>query len=381
MKVEQIGSDVHATYSIGQLRRTCCIAMIGALLGSGCLASATSAWASEPAPTTPDSGPWSSGKSFSFERKEPKTRRSLSGIACPVNESKQRVCLVVFDEGIEARYVVLKEDGYSIDDERVILRKSIGEAGELDAEGATTDGRFFYVTGSHSVARGDCEDSPGRRRIIRFRVDGKTGRALREPAGDPNGSLIEHEDRDTLWVIMGSLPQLKASLGKCLGAEGGVNIEGIAAKDGRLYFGFRGPTDEKDGSTFILSVNADALFTGTDARPEVTRIVVGKGRGIRDLISVKDGFLVLAGPDDDKTNKDVSWIVALWDGMSAGDRTVEPKALARLDLSGVKLRECDEDLKPEALAVIEDAENRPYRVVILSDGMCDGGPLAFAVQR
>jgi hypothetical protein len=160
-----------------------------------------------------------------------------------------------------------------------------------------------------------------------------------------------------------------------------VNIEGLAAKDGRLYFGLRSPTDAKAGSTLILSVDADAFFTGTDAKPEITRISVGKGRGVRDLHSVKDGILVLAGPDDDEANEDVNWIVAFWDGKSAGDKAVEPKALARLDLSKVKLRECDEELKPEALAVVEDADNRPYRIVTLSDGMCDGGPLAFTIQK
>jgi hypothetical protein len=381
MSIGRIGSDVHKTCSVVCPGRTCCTAMVAALLVAGCLVNAKPARAGEPAPISPDSGPWDIGKGFSFEKKEKKTRRSLSGIACPANESKERVCLVAFDEGVEARYVVLKDGGYTINNERVVLRKSTGEAGELDAEGATTDGRFFYVTGSHSVKRGGCKQNPDSRRVIRFRVDGKTGRALREPAGDPNGSLVEHEDRDTLWAIMGSLPQLKDSLGKCLGTEGGVNIEGLAAKDGRLYFGLRSPTDAKAGSTLILSVDADALFTGTDAKPEVTRISVGKGRGVRDLHSVKDGILVLAGPDDDEANEDVNWIVAFWDGKSAGDKAVEPKALARLDLSKVKLRECDEELKPEALAVVEDADNRPYRIVTLSDGMCDGGPLAFTIQK
>jgi hypothetical protein len=101
---------------------------------------------------------------------------------------------------------------------------------------------------------------------------------------------------------------------------------------------------------------------------------------VRDLIAVRDGILVLVGPDDDKASKDRPSIVALWDGKSTGDKAVEPKPLAQLDLTGVTLRECDKELKPEALAVLEDSATQ-YRLVILSDGMCDGGPLSFNIQR
>ena len=57
-----------------------------------------------------------------------------------------------------------------------------------------------------------------------------------------------------------------------------------------------------------------------------------------------------------------------------------PRLLATLDLSSVALRACDDELKPEALTVLADTEHS-YRVLVLSDGMCDGGPLAFTVPR
>lgn len=310
----------------------------------------------------------------------------MSGIACPPNASAQRLCLVVFDEGVEARYAVVEDGSYVVDGERVVLRTS---AGELDAEGAATDGEFFYVTGSHSVHRNTCEKNLDSRRVIRFAVDPNTGRALREPAGDPAGSLVQYKDLDRLWGIMASLPELSDHVGdhKCLGTkppkhapnlqgQRGANIEGLAVKGGRLYFGFRGPA--KDGVTVILSVDAKAFFEGGNPQAKITRMVVGEKRGIRDLHAVKDGILVLAGPDDD--NEDVKWIVALWDGQTDGENAVEPKGLARLDLSEVNLRPCDEELKPEAMAVIDDTADH-YRVVIVSDGMCDGGPVAFKILR
>lgn len=43
-----------------------------------------------------------------------------------------------------------------------------------------------------------------------------------------------------------------------------VNIEGIAAKDGMLYFGFREPA--KDQHTYILPVKADEPFSAGGIR-------------------------------------------------------------------------------------------------------------------
>jgi hypothetical protein len=51
---------------------------------------------------------------------------------------------------------------------------------------------------------------------------------------------------------------------------------------------------------------------------------------------VREGILILAGPDDDPSSSDAGWVVALWDGKNAGLKVAEPKLLARLDLSDVK---------------------------------------------
>ena len=380
-------SKARAGVGLEGLRRTCqfgasAAVIIAALVVNGPGVSA------EPPLVKPESGPWDAGDGFDFEAKRNKTRRSVSAIACPATSTGQRLCLVVFDEGAEARYATIGDNSYAVDGERVVLRAS---AGELDAEGAATDGRYFYVTGSHSPKRSTCESNPDSRHVIRFAVDAKTGRALRDPAGDPNGSLVRYQDSDHLWEIMATSPALKDHVGdqKCLGTEPpednsqlkgqrGANIEGLAVEDGRLFFGFRGPAQK--GETVILSVDTEAFFAGSDPKPRVTRIVVGERRGIRDLHAVREGILVLAGPDDDPSSEDAGWVVALWDGKSADQKAVEPKWLARLDLSDVKQRECDKELKPEALTLMEQTTDH-YRLLILSDGMCDGGPLVFEVPR
>ena len=160
-----------------------------------------------------------------------------------------------------------------------------------------------------------------------------------------------------------------------------MNIEGLAVQAGRLYFGFRGPAVQGVGQ--VLAVDADALFSADvarDPKATLTRLALGPNRGIRDMIAVKSGFLLLAGPDDSPASKNAGWIVAWWDGQSAQGQVVQPKVLAALDLSSVKLRSCDKELKPEAMTVLKETPT-VYRLLVLSDGMCDGGPLAFTVAR
>jgi Protein of unknown function (DUF3616) len=74
----------------------------------------------------------------------------------------------------------------------------------------------------------------------------------------------------------------------------GVNIEGLAVKGGRFFFGFRGPAIDRTAK--ILAVDAKVLLDGGDANSTLSTIRVGKGRAIRDLQAVSDGILVLAGP-------------------------------------------------------------------------------------
>jgi hypothetical protein len=330
----------------------------------------------------PLSGPWEGGK-FAFSSHGNKIRKSVNGISCTAKAGADPTCLIAFDEGVEARFVVLGTDGYGIDNEPVVLRKSDAE---LDAEAAATDGEYYYVTGSHSAKRSTCESNPGSRRLIRFSVDPASGKALRE-----GGTLAGYDDSDELWRVMATVPELRDYVGEgmCLGAEPppdapslkgrrGVNIEGMAASGGKLHFGFRGPA--KDGTVPILTVDAKALFSRTDSHPRVTTFFVGEGRGIRDMTAFKDGMLVLAGPDDDEASKDRGWTVSLWDGAQIGAAVVRPSVLAKLDLSEVALRECDKEIKPEAISVVGTSTDH-VDVVIMSDGMCDGGPLKFRLNR
>lgn len=327
----------------------------------------------------PSSGPWDLGAGFAFSTKSSKTRQSLSGIACNMNQARQRICLLAFDEGVQARYATVTDHGMQPDPEPVLLRP---DTGELDAEAAATDGTFFYVTGSHSAKRSSCASNPHSRHLIRFRVDPASGRAQRSASG----ALVDYADTGQLWATMQAQPGLAAYVGEgaCLGTEppgrNGVNIEGMAVRDGRLYFGFRGPVLQ--GTAGVLAVDADALFSASPAEKvhaSLTPLQVGAGRGIRDMVAVAHGFLVLAGPDDEPTHGNAGWTVLWWDGQPS-TATVTPRTLASLDLSHIPLRRCDKETKPEAITVLAETA-QAYQLLVLSDGMCDGGPMRFNVEK
>ena len=367
-------------------RNRSCVHHAAAAVGLSLLVCCGLAFAQPPSPAqapvvAPSGVIWDSGDGFAFDvkaKKLQKTRQSASGIACTVNASQQRVCLVAFDEGTQAGFATVKE-GSLVPDPQAFSFK--GLQGELDAEGAATDGQYVYITGSHSAKRADCASNPDSRLVLRLQLDPNSGRAV--PAS------LKTSGR--LWSLMQAQPELAAYVGerKCLGTEPppkapglsgqqGINIEGLAVRDGRLMFGFRGPVIH-GAAAFTLAVDAKALFDGGDARPQVTRLALGVHRGIRDMVAVSDGVLVLAGPDDDGDSEAVGWAIFHWDG-KASPGLVQPRLLARLDLSGVKLRSCDAEIKPEALTVLQESSGS-YQLLMLSDGLCDGGPMVLTLQK
>jgi hypothetical protein len=329
----------------------------------------------------PEKTTWSVEPVFSFPAadKPVKVRQSLSGIACPADLKPPRRCVAVFDEGVEVRYVVVDGQRLLAEPDRIVLLPG-GE--EIDAEGAAREGDFVFVTGSHAPKRGPppCKVNADSRHVFRFAVDPATGRTRLNAEGVP---VSRASDDGRLWRLLTQHHVLSGFVrdDKCLGKAGGhaANIEGLAAKDGNLFFGFRGPANDK--ATYVLRVSANALFTGGDLADKLFAVKLDKGRGIRDLLAVSDGFLILIGPDDDSA--DVGWSIAFWDGSGGDDAVtapVVPKMMANLDLREVSLSSCDKELKPEAIAMLEDGSDF-RRVLVLSDGMCDGGPMSFRIMK
>lgn len=310
--------------------------------------------------------PWSVAPAFS----NADAHENISGFVCAPGAADH--CLVVADEGDEAAFVSMRDGKLAATGAPFPLPV---ESDEFDAEGATTDGKFFYIVGSHSVKRKSCEDHLANRVVLRFDVN----------SSRPPASAIKSSPE--LWKIIEGLPEFAGHAGPnaCLGdnpperrtelpGKQGVNIEGVAAKDGRLYFGFRGPA--KKGEALLLGVDAKALFEGGAAAPSVSRLAVGDKRAIRDLTFAGDTLLALVGPDDDEPQRNYS-IFRIERPYEGAARTTE---LAVLDLRNVAKAKRDKPIKPEAITLLKETPNR-YRLLILSDGGRDGAPLVFDVPR
>lgn len=373
------------------------VPFVGVLL---CLLLAGPARAQQAPLTAPATPVWDAGDGFVFaggEKKQRKIRQSVSGIACAPNGAGQPVCLLAFDEGSAAYFAQLDVAGQKLSPLGRAMPLRGNDDGELDAEAAATDGHFFYVTGSHSNKRKDCASNPDSRHVIRLRRDPTTGQALRTA----NGGLVNYADSGRLWDVMAQLPALRPLLDHCLGDDGakahGLNIEGLAVRGGRLYFGLRGPVQQ--GVAWVLSVDAEALFSKTaDVKPVLYRLALGPHRGIRDLLAVDDGLLILAGPDDADAKPAPNWTVVWWDARTAGPGGTEaafdasksnlralpavatPRILATLDLQSIRTRGCDKEVKPEAITLLQSDAKR-YQLLVLFDGLCDGGARVFEVPR
>jgi hypothetical protein len=137
------------------------------------------------------------------------------------------------------------------------------------------------------------------------------------------------------------------------GKENGIDIEGIAVKDGRLFVGFRGP---------VLRGNFVPVLAFRFEEPddyELLFVQLG-GRGIRDLASVEDGFLIVAGAIGDG---DASYQLCLWNGEDGvpGEGGWDGKI--------IKIGELATNLgvKPEGLTVTAETPDE-WRLLVVTDG-------------
>ena len=112
--------------------------------------------------------------------------------------------------------------------------------------------------------------------------------------------------------------------------ENGVDIEGLAVRDGLLRVGFRGPVYQR-GFVPVLTCTFANPVTAAD-----TLYLNLGGRGIRDLERVEGGFLVLAGPVSDVP---VSFQLYFWDGTDCvpGGAAATAPGSSRLDGRNVSI--------------------------------------------
>jgi hypothetical protein len=284
----------------------------------------------------------------------------ISGAACAPDGR----CLMVSDEKRRAWFFGLDQihptEPKLIIRDQVKLNPASGDE-EADAEGAAFDGGHFYAIGSHGTSRHKNEFQASRYSVYRVEPDGTleaSGKLVPLLAGVPG--ISEHFCT-------------KPGAGSCQPLQdGGANIEGLAARNGTLYLGFRSPSP--GGKAFIVRLAEKALFG--QAVPDLQTLQIdlgqdasGRDLGIRDIAAVADGFLILAGPALPEGDE------AVGSGKIFHWRQGESRPRLLKDLT-VK----DKGVKPEVLLLIDETATA-YRALVMCDGVAGGSPVEYEICK
>jgi Protein of unknown function (DUF3616) len=312
----------------------------------------------------------------------------LSGIACRTGGAAtgSLFCLVVDNEARSAQTVTIEVEKRLMTPGRLI--PLVGKArpegvigsepqvqcpggrkgyGEFDGEGVAYDGTWFYVVGSHGCTRKDAEYRPSMFLLARMRLDDQ-GRVQGE---------VQRTFR--LAEALQRAPEARPHFAKKLmlkkdeqGPEpNGLNIEGIAAMDGRLLFGLRAPS--LNSGALVLDVAAEDLFK-PDAQlsPRLSHVEIGENAGIRDMAVLPDKrLLILSGPAQEQAGVQY----ALWAVARRSDGHLEGRPERLHDDVGWS----DKAIPgAEAVAVV-GCEGDTLRALVFYDGVENGGAREYRI--
>lgn len=244
-----------------------------------------------------------------------------------VAELAGRTLFIASDEGARIERLVTHDGAAYTDHTSFALGDAFdlpdGPDGEADIEGASVDGGWLWVVGSHSLARRkpvpDQPDAESLERLTKVRRDANRYLLGRIPLVERDGFLhlvAKDGDRRAGCLKMGRRHNAlyrhlrkDEHIGRFLkvpAKENGFDIEGLAARGNRVFLGLRGPVLR--GWACILEVEVEARGKGrrlrlAKLRPDSRRyrkhfLDLG-GLGIRELAFDGDDLLILAGPTMD----------------------------------------------------------------------------------
>lgn len=225
---------------------------------------------------------------------------------------------------------------------------------EIDIEGIAVSNNTVYVTGSHSVSR-KARNQENRQSVFRFELDSDTGK-LKSSIKRSSLATILEQDR-----ILRQYVNVKHQ-------KNGVDIEGIAVKKDRLFFGFRTPILQ-DNYVPIIAVKFEHLRRND--KYELFSVNLN-GNGVRDMVSVDEGFLILA----DATGEDGDHFqVYFWDGLVNLPR-LNPAPQIKL-LSRIPAKK---NTRAEGLTVLRETSSS-YQIVVIYDSVAEGNPTIFEINK
>jgi hypothetical protein len=212
---------------------------------------------------------------------------------------------------------------------------------DLEAAAAVGD-RIYWITSHGRNRSGEARESRHRFFATAFRVNEKGAVELRA-IGRPYARLLDDLLREPR---LRKFNLLAASL-RAPKDEGGLNIEGLCATtNGELLIGFRNPIPN-DHALIVPLKNPAELLEGRTARFGDPILLDLGGLGVRDMATVGDRIMIIAGPFNGKGH----FHLYDWDG-----RGTEPRRIPETHFR---------DINPEALLVYPDAPANEFQ--ILSD--------------
>lgn len=305
-----------------------------------------------------------------FELKE---KEDLSAIA-----EAGDYLVVGADEGDKVQALRWLESG----DLEVGPAYSLDAGGELDLEGLARSGNTFYALGSHSRGRKNVSPSgrsshnrllkKNRKRLLAESVQSELSRRqiVRFTFDLESHSAPIVTGRFDLQPLLEEDPFL-APFSQMASKENGVDLEGVAvAPDGALLVGCRGPV-LRSGYVAVLHLPAET------SNNYDLKFVNLQGRGVRDLLAVEDGFLILAGPLGDS---DLSYQLYHWDGLDClpGQREAGESKQGRTTLLGEVPGPSSG--KAEAISRLKSGPDH-WDILVLYDGIEGGFPTVFRVHK
>lgn len=239
--------------------------------------------------------------------------------------------------------------------------------GEIDVEAIAAVGTTVYVAGSHSIARKRVDDDrtqednreritkvtpeESRKRIFRIDLDPVSGK----PHSITHFSLTQILEQN---AILGPFTSMASK-------ENGVDIEGLAVKGDELYVGFRSPV-LRENIVPVLKTSAESPTSGTLLFLDLD------GLGVRDLVALENGFLVLAGPSNEAPGDAVLYYWTGEDALPGEDRPSD--ALAEI----ARIKAPENGGAAEGVAILASKDGC-HNLLVVFDGPPGGAPQKFDV--
>lgn len=289
--------------------------------------------------------------------------------------------LIVVSDETRGFQVLEREapDRYRVHETRELLGPG---STELDLEALAFDGEALFLLGSHSVARRRVRDDrsyeQNRQRIETVKIEASRDHLFRlEWPGPPGGGLESGPAPSrSLRTLLANHPILRG-FSAVPSKENGIDFEGMAAVDGRVFLGLRGPVLRGNYAP-VLSLEWGEIEDCSEdfaGHPEACRLLFVDlgGLGTRSLHRVERGFLLVAGAVGDG---EAPYVLFFWDG----EDCLPADDVSSCELLPLGSIPVPDGGKAEGLAVLDESSDG-WEILVVYDGVEDGEPMRFRVPR